>query len=241
MKLVKFGLLSLLTVLALIGCGASAPTKIDAATLAGIDTIALISVSGPAEYTVINKGSLAAAGGAIGGAMIGAAAEADQPGLVGALSRNRFSFSEQLTADLKAALEARGYKVTVIQVPREKIGQPLKDFASISAGGAQAVLDVAVTNAGYATQHWMNSAFWRPEARVEVNLYSRPASKLVYEEAYMYGYHNPFMGAVDIDAPEQYRFANKELMDAASDDVLIGGLRDASLQIAAQIASKLAR
>jgi hypothetical protein len=104
-----------------------------------------------------------------------------------------------------------------------------------------AVLDVATKGAGYATQHWMTSPFWRPEASVEVALYSRAAGALVYDENFMYGYHNPFMSATELDAPTAYRFDNKEAMEAASDERIIGGLKDAAKAIANKVAANFAK
>ena len=224
-------------------CGVSVPIKKDSQVLTGIRTLAIVKVPEPFEYSVINRGSAATAfvGGAIGGAMMALDAQKDQKGLLGALARARFSFADQLTADLKKSLGAAGYAVKVIEVPRGNPAKFLDDHAKLMTEGADAVLDVAVTSVGYSTEHWMFSPFWRPEAWLKVGLYSKAGGEPVYAQTLMYGYHNPLATAIDLDAPAAYRFDSKEAMEAAGDNILIGGLKDASQAIAAKVAEQLAR
>lgn len=155
------------------------------------------------------------------------------------MARTQFSFRDQLMRDLQATLRARGYQTRVVNVQREKPRALLDDYANIPAEGAEGVLDLVVADAGYATQHWMTSSHWRPEARVFVGLYSRPSAKVVYRETFMYGYHNPLMSGTNLDAPKPYQFADKKTMEASDDATLIGGLEDASKSIAGRIADQL--
>lgn len=227
-------------ILMLVGCGA-APVQVDREALAGIRTIAIIEAPEPAQYTVINKGSPLAGAGAIGGAFMAMSARKDEKGLLGAMARTQFSLRDQLMRDLQATLRARGYQTRVVNVQREKPGALLDDYANLPVEGAEGILDVVIANAGYATQHWMTSSHWRPEARVFVGLYSRPSAKVVYRETFMYGYHNPLMSGTNVDAPETYRFADKAAMEASDDPTLVGGLKDASKSIAGRIADQLTR
>lgn len=224
----------------LAGCGA-APVQVDREALAGVRTVAIIKAAEPAEYTVINKGSLMAAAGAVGGAMMALDAKRNEKGLLGALARTRFSFADQLTADLQAALKARGYATRVVSAQRDKPRDLLDSYDQVQAAGAEGILDVAIPDVGYATQHWMTSSHWRPEARVFVGLYSPPAGKVVYRETFMYGYHNPLMSGTDLDAPTTYHFGDKSAMEGADDGTLIAGLRDASKTIAERVAERLTR
>lgn len=226
---------------ALSACGGSVPIKKDSQALAGIRTLAIVKVPEPYEYSVINRGSMAAGFGAIGGAMMALEAQKDQQGLLGALARTRFSFADQLTADLKKSLGAAGYSVKVIEVPRSNPAKFLDDHAKLITDGADAVLDVAVSSVGYSTEHWMFSPFWRPEAWLKVALYSKAGEEPVYAQTLMYGHHNPLVTAIDLDAPTAYRFDNKEAMETAGDNTLIGGLKDASQAIATKVAEQLAR
>jgi hypothetical protein len=49
------------------------------------------------------------------------------------------------------------------------------------------------------------------------------------------------MTATDLDAPATYQFASKEAMEAASDEQLIGGLKDAAKAIANTVAAKFTK
>lgn len=204
-----------------------------------ISTIALIRVPEPTEIVVMGKGSLALAFGAIG-ALAVAADAMNQKGLFGAISRTKFSFADQLTQDLSAALTERGLKTQLVSADRK--GRPdklLEDYAAFQTVGADTILDVSTVALGYATEHFLFSPHWRPEAHVRVALVSRASSQRLYEERIMYGLHNPFMSAAKLDAPKQYQFADQEAMDAADDATLIGGLKDASKAIAAHVAKSI--
>lgn len=227
--------------LALGGCGASVPVKENPQAFSGLHTVAIVKIPEPREYTVVDAGSIAGAMGALGGAAIALEAHKDQKGLLGALARTKFSFADELTTELQAALRKRGYQTKVVTAQRPEPGKLLGEYDALATSNVDAVLDVATKGVGYATQHWLTSPFWRPNAHVEVALYSRGAGKLVYDETFMYGYHNPFMSATDLDAPATYHFANKAVMEAASDEQLIGGLKDAAKAIANTVAAKFSK
>lgn len=227
------------TVLALSACGGSVPIKKDSQALTGIHTVAIVKVPEPLEYSVVNRGSAASALGGVGGAIIGIEAHMNQKGLLGALARTHFSFSDQLTADLQKSLEAAGYTVKVIDAPHDNPARLLKDHVKLLTKDTDAVLDVAVSSVGYSTEHWMFSPFWRPQAWLEVALYRKTSEEPVYDQTYMYGYHNVLVHAIDLDAPAAYHFDNKEAMTAASDSTLIGGLKDAAQAVAAKVAEQL--
>jgi len=210
-----------------------------APTPSQINTVALIRVPEPAEIVVMGKGSLALVFGALG--VLAVAADAmNQKGLFGAISRTKFSFADQLTQDLSAALAERGLKTQLVEADRK--GRPdklLEDYSAFQATGADAILDVSTVALGYATEHFLFSPHWRPEAQVRVALVSRASAQRLYEERIMYGLHNPFMSAAKLDAPKPYQFADQEAMDAADDATLIGGLKDASKAIAAHVAKNI--
>jgi len=232
---------TMLAALALSGCGASVPVKVGQQSLSGIRTVAIVKVPEPREYTVIDKGSPAGAMGAVGGAAIAMEANKNQKGLLGALARTKFSFADELTAELQATLRKLGYQTKVVSAQRSDPHKLLGEYSALTTSNDDAVLDVSTKGAGYATQHWLTSPFWRPEAHVEVALYSRNAGELVYDESFMYGYHNPFISATNLDAPVAYQFANKAAMEATSDERLISGLKDAAKAIANAVAAKFAK
>lgn len=205
-----------------------------------IQTIALIRVPQPHEVTTMNKGSLAFAFGAIGAGAVALDAQTKQKGLLGALARTQFSFSDQLTQDLNAALTARGFKTLLVEADRKnRPDKLLEDYSGISAGGADAILDVSLASLGYATEHYLFSPHWRPDVKVYASLVQRNSSARLYEERIMYGVHNRFLSAAKLDAPKQFQFADQETLEAADDATLIGGLKDASQAIAAHVAKQI--
>ena len=204
-----------------------------------ISSVAIIRVPEPTEIVVMGKGSLALAFGALG-ALVVAADAMNQKGLLGAISRTKFSFADQLNQDLSSALAERGLKTQLVEADRK--GRPdklLEDYSAFQATGADVILDVSTVALGYATEHFLFSPHWRPEAQVRVALVSRASAQRLYEERIMYGLHNPFMSGAKLDAPKQYQFADQEAMDAADDATLIGGLKDASKAIAAHVAKNI--
>lgn len=208
----------------------------------GIESITLVSVPEPLEYVTMNKGSAAGALGAIGGALMALDGYEKTKGLLGALARSKFSFSEQLTQDLSATLGAGGYRVAMATADRG--GRPdklLDDYAAIwaASGESDALLDVSVVNVGYSTEHFMFSPFWRPDVMVRASLVLRTTGERLYEERIMYGYHNMFMSGAKLDTPKEYQFADQDALNAADDATLINGLKDASRRIAAHIAEKM--
>jgi hypothetical protein len=162
-------------VLALGGCGASVPVKVDPQAFSSIRSVAIVKAPEPREYTVIDKGGMASALGAVGGAAIALEANKNKKGLLGALARTKFSFADELTTELQMALSKRGYQTKVITAQRTEPHKLLGEYGALATSNVDAVLDVATKGVGYATQHWLNSSFWRPEAYVEVALYSRGA------------------------------------------------------------------
>lgn len=201
-------------------------------------SITLIRPPEPREYMVMNKGSAMAGLGAIGGALMALDSYQSSKGLLGALARTKFSFSEQFTQDLSAALAAGGYRVVMASADRgSRPDKLLEDYSAVWAtdAGTPQLLDVSVAHVGYSTEHFMFSSHWRPDVMVYAALVSRTGGERLYEERIMYGYHNMFLSAAKLDAAKAFQFADQEAMEAAEDTVLIGGLKDASKAIAARI------
>lgn len=234
--LIKGAFLLVITV-ALFGCG---PNKvaIKPEVTSDIRTIAIIRVGEPA-YRMVNLGSPAAAMGAVGGAVIGADAEKNIKSLQGVVAKAKFNYGDQLTQDLQQQLHSAGFRTVIIDVERDKPDELIKDYSFVQASGADAILDVAVPNAGWVTEHFMFSPHWRPESRAFIALYSVKHKKVAYSDTLMYGYHNPMMSATDLDAPGEYCFGKREELMSADDAVMIEGLKHSSRSIAQYVASQL--
>ena len=84
----------------------------------------------------------------------------------------------------------------IVKVPREDSRSLLGDYSKLRIDGADAILDVVVTNYGYVTEHFMFSPHWRPEARVFVAMAKPMGAEPIYQDEMMYGYHNPFMSVL---------------------------------------------
>ncbi len=232
----KFILFSLFAVL-LTGCGVS-PVKFKPENKADLNTIALIQLETPLTQ-MINSGSGMATLGAVGGAVIGSEASRLSGKLDAVLKKNNFAIDKALTNQLVSQLKQAGYSVQLIKIRRPNEGELLESYQSIKYNKADAIMDVVIKFSGYQTEHYMFSPHWRPSLKVEVAL-ARPGSeKPMYSETIMYGYHNIFATATDLDSPSKYNFDEVEDVFAAGDRSIIAGLEDAAKSVARQIAEQL--
>lgn len=229
---------SLFLPLALLLLTACAPSELSIKTedKKSIKTIAILQIEKP-QLRMLNLGSAMGAMGAIGGALIAAGSESEK--LYKMLNSKKFSFQNQLTRDLQQQLKKAGYKTIVVKVPRPDSRELLDDYSKLRIKNADAILDVVVTNYGYVTEHFMFSPHWRPEARAYVALAKPMGSKVIYQDSMMYGYHNPFMSGVSLDAPEAFQFEEQEDVFKAGTPKIISGLKDASMKIALHISDAL--
>ncbi len=203
-----------------------------------IKNITILKVNEP-EIRMMNLGSPGMAFGAVGGAIVGAAGETDADKLKNLLDKNNFDYGDHLTNELKNQLEEMGYQSNIIEVSRKDADKLMEDYSSISDNNCDAVLDVVVQNYGYVTQHFMMSPFWRAEARVYISLADPKINKPLYQETLMYGYHNPLMSGTELDAPEKYRFDDKEQILTPTSNNAIEGLMESTSSIARHIAQQL--
>lgn len=233
--MIKKGSLFLTCVFLLAACAPSA-VSIKAEDKKSIQTIAILEIEEP-QLRMLNLGSGMAAMGAIGGAAIAAGSESEK--LHKILQTNNFSFRKQLTQDLQQKLKSAGYKTMVVKVPREDSRSLLEDYSKLRIDGADAILDVVVTNYGYVTEHFMFSPHWRPEARVFVAMAKPMSSEAIYQDTMMYGYHNPFMSGANLDASKAFQFAEEEDVFSAGAPKIISGLKDASGKVASHISKAL--
>jgi len=227
--------LTIALVLLVTACAPSA-ISIKPEDKASIKTIAILQIEEP-QLRMLNLGSGMAAAGAVGGAAIAASDESQK--LFNELKRQKFSFKNQLTLDLQKQLKNAGYKTMIVKVKRPDIRNLLEDYSHLKIKNADAILDVVVTNYGYVTEHFIFSPHWRPEARAYVALAKPMAKKVMYQETMMYGYHNPLMSGVELDASPAFHFNEQEDVFKAGSTKIVSGLKEASLKIAMQISNTL--
>ena len=225
------------TMMMLAACGTTQVALNPEAT-ANIDSIALVRVIEPATYTGADFGNIGMAFGAIGGAVAGSSsAKAGKSINQIAIDKN-IKAGERLTAALTDKLEANGFDVTLVTATRDKKTKLLSDYSNVKSNGADVILDCVIESIGYSTENPITSNFWRPSSQIKVALVESKSQKVIYSEKFMYGYHNPYLSATDIDAPKKYRFKNKEELFSDTDR-LAEGIVNSIDSIAIQIADRL--
>jgi hypothetical protein len=178
--------------------------------------------------------------GGIGGAIAGASSANAGKNLQQITQEAGFTAGEQLTQSMQEQLTKAGYQVNLISTSREKPGKLLKSYEGIDTGGADAIMDVAIENIGYATEHPMFSRHWRPASIVHVALVDSQTQKILYSEKFMYGYHNPFMSGTDLDAPSAYHFKDKDSLFSDSNK-LVAGMQDSINAVTRKVAGNLSK
>ena len=216
------------------GCGGPSAVMVKPDALKNIRSIAVLEIKKPVQR-IMDLGSSTPWGAA--------SAHNDmkeiQPRFDAVLKKEKFAFNTALTQDLYKALRHAGYKTYALKVKRPDAAKLLEDYSQFKSRNVDALLDVVVVSSGYVVENFITSNFWRPEARVFVRLVNANDGTTIYQDTMMYGYHNPFMSGVDIDAPDKYHFSERADIFKAGDKTLIAGLYDASKKVAQQISKQL--
>lgn len=233
-------LVSLLTGAALLGGCGGGSMAVRPELKAQVQSIALIRVAEPPAYVANDFGNPGMMFGAVGGAAVGAGAMTAGEKITKIAHDAGFSAADRYTSALETKLRASGYQVKIVDAARPKPGKLLGDYAAVDAQGADAILDIAVESFGYATEHPMFSPHWRPAAQVKVAMVSRTTQEVVYQEKFMYGYHNPLMSGTDLDAPETFHFKNRDAL-FADEAKLVEGLNSSVDAVVQAIGTHLAK
>ncbi len=221
------------------GCG-SAPVALRPDATSKIKTVALIAVSEPQAYVANDFGHPGVMFGLVGGIVAGTSSANAGKNLNEITQAAGYTAGEKLTQSMEDQLVKAGYIVSVIKVPREKSGELFNSYENINAGGADAIMDVAIQNMGYATEHPMFSPHWRPASTVTVALVDSRTHEKLYSEKFMYGYHNPFMSGTNLDAPNTYHFNNKDSLFSDSNK-LVAGMQDSVNAVTRKVAENLSK
>ncbi len=221
------------------GCSTS-PVAVRPETTGSISTVALITVDEPQAYVTNDFGNPGMMLGGVGGLVAGVSSANAGKNLQQITEEAGFNAGEQLTRSMQEQLTKAGYQVKLISVPREKSGKLIKDYKSVNADGADAIMDVAIENIGYATEHPMFSPHWRPASIVHVALIDSRTHKKLYSEKFMYGYHNPFLSGTDLEAPGRYHFKDKDSLFSDSNK-LVAGMESSVNAVTDKVARKLSK
>ncbi len=162
-----------------------------------------------------------------------------KPKFVGVLKKEKFSFNKYLTKELHRSLRKAGYKTYSIKVKRAEKTMFLKDYNKYNSLTVDALLDVSPLTAGYVVENALISSHWRPETKTFVRLVNVKDGAILYQDTMMYGYHNPFMSGVDLDAPKKFHFDEREDIFKAGSKTVVAGLKDAANSVAKEIGKQL--
>ena len=239
MKAIRNGLLPAAGAGLITGCGTTSMAVKPEAT-ANVKTVALIEVADPPAYVGNDFGNPGMMFGAVGGAAAGASAASTGGRITAIASEAKYDYSDRLTGELAEQLRAAGYEVKVVSVSRAESHKLLESYEAVPADGVDAIIDVAVKDVGYATEHPMFSPHWRPSASVYIAMVDSSTGAEIYGQKFMYGYHNPFLPGTDIEAPEAYHFKGKDML-FADEAKLLDGLDHSIDAVVSEISRALAK
>ncbi|MCR4300096.1 MAG: hypothetical protein NUV51_00630 [Sulfuricaulis sp.] len=234
-----FSKLSLLfsAILTISGCATGVSYQEFKTGKAPIKTIAILSVSNPVKYQIMNYGSPTVAFGAIGGAVAGAKAASATEKFNEAIKTTHFDFSKEMMTRLTRYLREQGYNVVAVGVKRESPLKLIEDYSKVSTAGADAILDVGIRSVGYATVNMMDRDFW-PHVQMDLRLVSAGSKSVIYSEQVLFGYHNPFMSATELPADKQYYFQDFDALMTEKEKAM-HGLKEGANSVARHVASRL--
>lgn len=219
LRVIKFSAVSLM--LAYLTACASVDFKaFSPAPGQSIKTIGIVKNVDPNGYMINDFANPAFAFGAIGAlaAMDDATSEIGQFNQL--LKKKKFKAGTLFNQKLANALKKSGYRVKFLNIKNKESLKFIEDYSRFPTKGMDAYLDMTLTT-GYATVNLFDNDY-RPQIAVDVKLISAQSKEVLYSEQIMFGYHNPFMSATDIDAPEQYFFDNFSVFISKPDQVVAG-------------------
>ena len=215
-----FATISIIAILT--GCGTTKTTLRPDAT-ANINKIAVIRVAEPQAYVAQDFGNVGMMFGAAGAAAAGGSSANAGKSVASVTAEAKYKAGRRFTSQLAKKLSASGYQVKLVSVRRKDNTELLENYdVVIKAVRADAILDVVIESMGYATEHPMFSAHWRPASQVQVAFVDTRTGEKIYTEKFMYGYHNPFMSGTEIEAPKKYHFNNNEELFASNAEFING-------------------
>jgi hypothetical protein len=218
------------------GCGGASSQQFDPRREA-IKTIALITVPAPSQYQAVDWGGKASLFGAAGGVATQADAKTMSVALTKAAKDANFEYSREMQTALAERLKGAGFKVVAVSAQREAPEKLLSDYSQVPSGGADALLDIDARNVGYSSYNIQDPEL-RPHVHVDVRLVSAKTHAVLYSDQIMFGYHNPYMSAIQLPSERQYYFKDFGTLMADQPRAL-RGLRSGTQAIAEHIAKRL--
>lgn len=207
-----------------------------------VQRIALVTPSMPDEPTAWLATTVGQSFGLIG-AIIDAGMQANRnDSLEQLLSAESFNANQAIVADLKAALEERGYEVVEVNRPAATDGKRefLKSYPNVSGEPVDAYLDVIVVGYGYGAAGITSGSPYRPIIYTQNRLVSADGNTVLMKDDVLY---NPIGGStrserITISPAPEYSFSDFDAIETAPEKA-VNGLRTAFNKTAVTIGTLL--
>jgi hypothetical protein len=193
--------------LALAACSHDKPLK--APVIAKLHSIILIQPHGPLDYIVGSKNAPLGFDSNLVNDLSSGKPQPLQPQnptnlrFRAQMADAKFSLADQLGQSVEQAMRQRGYEVTVVPCPCVKTDE-LVDNVSAFKGKADAVLDLAIADAGYARSA---DHPYEPRVDLRIRLTNSSNGAVLYEDSVSYTRSwNPQLFNVVLDPESGYAF-----------------------------------
>lgn len=234
-QLRRLALLAGLVLLA--GCAGQPAVPYDRASAGDIRTIGVLTPSFPEHPSVILASSVGQSLGLLG-ALVDAGMRSSRESSFGSLLDGQgFSVGDAFQQSLVAGLQAHGYTVAIIPVPREK-RDFLPDYHVVTAVNADAYLDVVSLGYGYIAAGVGNANPYRPVFGVKCRLVRASDAAVLMQDSVIYNQVNPRGHVITIAPDPAYQFIDFDTL-MADPPRSIAGLHGAVEQTARSIADLL--
>ncbi|MDO8289716.1 MAG: hypothetical protein Q7T44_10905 [Parvibaculum sp.] len=200
------GLLAAMVMLCVSGC-VSGPTAVpfDSTQAGKIKTIGILTPGTSAEPRAILATTVGQSFGLIGAIIDAGMQESRESDLKALLNGQNYDARAKYLADLKASLEARGYKVVDVPVARTDQSDFKKSYLEVSASGVDAYLDT-VYHYGYISAGVVGSAPYRPFVYLGCRLVKPSDGSVLMEDRIYYNALNNPKNVVTLPPDPAYVF-----------------------------------
>lgn len=203
-----YATLIIITTMLFSGCASLNTKKLQPEYAKNMDSIAVVEIQDHEYYQLLDYGNpISLFLGGIGSMIAVAESNSHKEDFTKDVRAKGFNYGKEMTKTLVKELKKAGFKVRLVKADKKQPWTFVEDYNGVKAGKADTILDINSMAVAYASETAFNHAL-RPYLDLKVNIVDSKGRKPVYEKKYMYGYHNLFLSAHDIDAPEKYHFDN---------------------------------
>jgi hypothetical protein len=218
------------------GCAQFPKQAFNKAAHDNVRHIALLSPAKSDDYTVYMAHHPGMSFGLIGGIIAAADMQSKSSEFTAKLKEREFDFAARLTDAIEAELLRQNFKVTRVNVTREK-PELLTDYSVVKAE-ADAYLDWVINWQGYLTA--AATTDYTPSARVAFRLVTPQKKEVIYSELIGYGFQIGASQAVTLPADAKYTYSNFSKLISSIDEA-VAGLSEGVPLISKQVGIDLAR